>query len=98
MSNATKRPWKVYGPEAGMPVCRYGDKVICDQDKEEIAVVRYNGGDSETNAALICLAVNQHFALVVAIMEALQDWQDVGSVQPETIGRMQAALSGVKGA
>lgn len=48
---ATKGPWRVYdnGPDLG-------DFAIRDQDKEEVAIVRFNAADWEANARLIAAA------------------------------------------
>jgi hypothetical protein len=52
----TPGPWRIHGCEAGQPICAIGDRVICDQDKDEVAVVRYNAADCEANARLIAAA------------------------------------------
>jgi hypothetical protein len=53
----TPGPWRIYDHVAasGKPV-DFGDLVICDRDKEEVAVVRFNGADCAANARLLAAA------------------------------------------
>lgn len=53
----TPEPWRIY-EDMACDNLALGDLQICDKDKEEIAVVRFNSCDSAENAARIVACVN----------------------------------------
>ena len=65
----TPGPWREYeyNGEAGLS---FGDKIIRDQDKEEIAVIRFNAADWQSNASLIADAPELLSALKELLAEA----------------------------
>jgi hypothetical protein len=85
----TPGPWRIHGCEAGQPICAIGDRVICDQDKDEVAVVRYNAADCEANARLIAAAPD----LLAALEQVARASEDCGDMNDIDWNGLRAAIA-----
>ena len=91
-------PWRIYNGETmGLEI---GDAMICDKDKEEVAIVRFNAADCVDNARLIAAAPELLEALIETVdayVDAKHGGTSEDSRDDPIVGRACAALAKARG-